>query len=241
MIPTYVLPYFGSNSAIVNTFSAALGIGPTPQWWLHCWSLAMLFALAWMRGSVVDKKFLAAFPLVAGLFDLTPVLSAIPLVPTIFHMIGLVLGMTGKEVDTVEPINLRPQRNFSMIASLVAVAGIGLFTVTLSHRLAPTAPATASQQAPLPLVAPVPAASSLSVPLPLASGISSSTESPTPDSAPGKIATAPAPVTVRANHVKPGAPKTAAPRNVSASPAGATSTTGKPSASYEVRTIHLDD
>lgn len=32
MVPTYVLPYFGSNSIIVNSIGAAVGRGMTPFW-----------------------------------------------------------------------------------------------------------------------------------------------------------------------------------------------------------------
>ncbi len=92
MIPTYVLPYFGSNSLLANVLGAALGHGPMPQWWLHAWSLVMLVLLGYLRGQIVGKRYLIAFPLVAAVFDMVPGLSVIPMVPTVMHALTVILG-----------------------------------------------------------------------------------------------------------------------------------------------------
>lgn len=120
MTPTYVLPYFGSNSAILNSLSTAAGVGPTPQWWLHFWCIAMLIILTWMRGVTIQKSFLTLFPLVAGFFDLVPVLSSIPLVPTIFHIIGLIMCSVGRVSEEILP-NYFKQK----------IAAIGVLIVTI--------------------------------------------------------------------------------------------------------------
>lgn len=92
MAPTYVLPYFGSNSLIANGLGATLGHGPMPQWWLHAWALVMLVLLGHMRGKLVGRRYLMVFPLVAAVFDMVPGLSAIPLVPTVMHFLAIILG-----------------------------------------------------------------------------------------------------------------------------------------------------
>lgn len=92
MTPTYILPYFGSNSLIANGLGAALGHGPMPQWWLHAWALVMLILLGHVRGQLVGKRYLIAFPLVASVFDMVPGLSIIPMVPTVMHALVIILG-----------------------------------------------------------------------------------------------------------------------------------------------------
>lgn len=92
MVPTYILPYAGSNSALVNGFSTAMGMGPTPQWWAHAWCLVMLVVLGWLRGNTIGKAFLPALPAVAALFDMTPGLSMVPLIPTLLHLAAIFFG-----------------------------------------------------------------------------------------------------------------------------------------------------
>ena len=92
MTPSYILPYFGSNSLIANGVGAALGHGPMPQWWLHAWALVMLILLGHVRGQLVGKRYLIAFPLVAAVFDMVPGLSIIPMVPTVMHALAVIFG-----------------------------------------------------------------------------------------------------------------------------------------------------
>lgn len=93
MLPTYVLPYFGSNSSAINLVSAGLGLGPTPFWWLHLWALLVLIVIAWIRGGWIGKRYLMAFPFAATIFDLVPGLNMVPLVPTFFHVCALAVGI----------------------------------------------------------------------------------------------------------------------------------------------------
>ncbi len=90
MLPTYVLPFFGSNSVLLN---AAVGL--TLPFWLHLLSLIALTAITFFRGVAVDKKWLIIFPILATVFDLIPVLVWIPLVPTVMHLFAIILGVTG--------------------------------------------------------------------------------------------------------------------------------------------------
>lgn len=99
MLATYILPYGGSNSALIQGTAAGMN---APQaghfqflFWLHLGSIAALCLLTWLRGSHVKKSWLVIFPVVAGVFDLTPGLSLIPLVPTAMHICALVMGARG--------------------------------------------------------------------------------------------------------------------------------------------------
>jgi hypothetical protein len=91
MIPTYLLPYMGSNSSILNATSA----GMNPFFWLHLSILIILAVVTWFRGSNIDKKWLLIFPILALVFDLVPGLSSIPLVPTVMHLLAIILGVVG--------------------------------------------------------------------------------------------------------------------------------------------------
>ncbi len=95
MIPTYYLPYVGSNSSALNTMGVASGAGMNPAFWAHLGTLTVLVFLSWCRGSVIDKGWLVILPILATVFDLTPGLSSIPFVPTIMHLLAIILGVTG--------------------------------------------------------------------------------------------------------------------------------------------------
>lgn len=127
LLPTYVLPYFGSNSAVMGVVSSALRASflPMPPWWIHAWCLVALIVLNWMRGNLINKKALAVFPVVAAFFDLTPGLSAIPLVPTVMHLIGLVVGAMGVVVLAEGDLAESKQNSLGSKGSIV----VGLFTV----------------------------------------------------------------------------------------------------------------
>lgn len=94
MIPTYILPYWGSNSAILNAGSSAAGLGLNPGFWLHLVVLSVLCALAWLRGAYVGKQWLVTFPFVAMAFDLVPGLNFVPFVPTVMHLCAIIVGVS---------------------------------------------------------------------------------------------------------------------------------------------------
>lgn len=50
MIPTYLLPYFGSNSSL-STMVIASTDGPILQTIHHLGALAILIVITWLRGS----------------------------------------------------------------------------------------------------------------------------------------------------------------------------------------------
>lgn len=95
MLPTYFLPYLGSNSAVVGTLGAVSEAGVNPAFWLHLGSLGVLIVMTWFRGVLIDKKWLIIFPILATVFDLVPGLNIIPLVPTVMHLLAIILGVAG--------------------------------------------------------------------------------------------------------------------------------------------------
>jgi hypothetical protein len=99
MLPTYGLPYLGSNSAIAGAISAAAGWGPSFAWWAHMWCLTMLMLLCWMRGQFIGKSYLPVFPFIAAIFDMVPGLNLIPLIPTVLHIVAIVIGVKNSALD----------------------------------------------------------------------------------------------------------------------------------------------
>ena len=105
MLPTYYLPFLGSNSAVLNAMGTAADAGLNPLFWLHLGSLLILIVVVWFRGALIDKKWLIIFPILATVFDLAPGLSTIPLVPTVMHLLAVILGVAG--VKAVAPATVQ--------------------------------------------------------------------------------------------------------------------------------------
>jgi hypothetical protein len=95
MLPTYYFPYLGSNSSALNAMGAAAGAGLNPAFYWHLIALLLLIGITWARGAYMGKKWLVIFPILAAVFDLVPGLSMIPLVPTVMHLLAIILGVIG--------------------------------------------------------------------------------------------------------------------------------------------------
>lgn len=93
LIPTYLLPYFGSNSAAIYAVGAAAGEIP-PQLIIHFLALLALVLIALGRGKAIGKLWLVIFPILAAFFDLVPGMSSVPLVVTVLHILAITLGLT---------------------------------------------------------------------------------------------------------------------------------------------------
>lgn len=97
MIPTYFLPYFGSNSSVLHAVDAAAGTTfMNFAFWLHMGSMLVLCFMCWVRGAYVGKQWLIIFPILAIVFDFVPGLSLIPLIPTVMHLLAIILGVVSK-------------------------------------------------------------------------------------------------------------------------------------------------
>lgn len=197
MIPTYLLPWLGSNSTVLNVLGATIGHGMMPQWWAHAWCLVMLVLMAWMRGDFIGKKYLPVFPFMAAVFDLTPGLSVIPLIPTALHLVAIILGTKiadqqplADSVGTTSGLGSVP-RKAGMLAGLMTVAAISgsvFFVSTSKKSLAEFAEQKSGSsikslptksEPPLPVAAPVTAPTTVNVAL----------EPPTVSAPPAKIDT----------------------------------------------------
>ena len=100
MVPTYLLPYLGSNSSVAQGMAMAAGQSALKiPFILHLLSLLVLCVLAKFRGDAVGKTWLVALPVLALLFDLVPFLSAIPMVPTVMHTVALIVGVVSSRGD----------------------------------------------------------------------------------------------------------------------------------------------
>lgn len=145
MILTYILPYFGSNSYALSIMSSLLtrGWGLLPQTWIHIWVIGILISIAMARGQVIGKSYLVAFPILAGCFDLLPVINTIPLAPTIFHILTLIMGSIGQaqpvaqnDEGTGNPQSLN-NRSFFILISITTICFCGalFYWTSLIYRL----------------------------------------------------------------------------------------------------------
>ncbi|MCA9507312.1 MAG: hypothetical protein KC505_02680 [Myxococcales bacterium] len=90
--PSYLLPWLGSNSMFANIFSsvARWGFG------VHVTSLCLAALLSFIRGVQLRTPQLALLSLSALVCDLVPLLNWIPLLPTFFHGLAILLGTDTK-------------------------------------------------------------------------------------------------------------------------------------------------
>lgn len=159
MVPTYVLPYFGSNSVVVGAIGAVVGRGLTPQWWIHAWCLTMLVLVASVRGKANGRSYLMIFPIIGGVFDLTPVLSFIPFVPTVMHLMALVLGCMNnaakpaaqnsvEELGSTAGVRSGWENWIALGASLLTVVGCILFVLNARQAVEPIRPTVSNTDTP---------------------------------------------------------------------------------------------
>ena len=85
-LPTYVLPWLGSNSLVAALVSGGSVLLYT---FLHCLCLIGLILIACIRAVHVRHAVLALLPVCAAMFDMVPGLSLIPFAPTAFHIATL--------------------------------------------------------------------------------------------------------------------------------------------------------
>lgn len=100
LLPTYILPYFGSNSVLANSVSTVADFGLTSAFWLHIASIYILIAVSWFRGTLIGRSWLPSLPAIAGMFDLVPGLNWMPLVPTGFHVATLIMAVNREALES---------------------------------------------------------------------------------------------------------------------------------------------
>ena len=111
MFPTYVLPYVGSNSSLMNAAALASGIGMNPAFWLHLLASSMLVFFAFLRGRAIERSWLPLFPFLALVFDLVPGSNWVPLVPTICHLKTISFGVILTKPIALSAPNVQMSKN----------------------------------------------------------------------------------------------------------------------------------
>lgn len=134
MIPTYILPYFGSNSLVFNSIGKLASGGMPMQFWWHLTCYAVLMFLAYSRGIQMARGWLVSLPIVAMVFEFVPGLSYIPLVPTGLNLAALFIGTTRSAPPGFTPENVAKRTEWSLwtLAIFCALVLISLFTSNMS-------------------------------------------------------------------------------------------------------------
>ena len=85
-LPTYYLAYSGmvENSSSASTLNLPAA--------LYILSMVGIWGICFIRGSIIGKNWLVLIPTVAFVFNLTPALTAIPIVPYAYHLLAIFLG-----------------------------------------------------------------------------------------------------------------------------------------------------
>jgi O-antigen ligase len=104
MLTTYYWPLLGSNTYITRSIEASSGATTYLfATWIHLAVLLALVVITWFRGTFINRKWLIVFPILALIFDMGPVINNIPLIPTIMHLLAIILGVALKSEATLVP------------------------------------------------------------------------------------------------------------------------------------------
>ena len=60
---------------------------------LYFLSMIVILAICHIRGSLIGKHWLVLIPTVAFVFDMTPSLTGIHIVPHVYHALAIIIGM----------------------------------------------------------------------------------------------------------------------------------------------------
>ncbi|MEY4501026.1 MAG: hypothetical protein RIS52_916 [Pseudomonadota bacterium] len=131
LIPTYILPYFGSNSMLINGIGAEIAGGRPVQFWYHISAYAGLIFLAYIRGVRIARVWLFAFPIFAMFFDLVPVINNIPWVPSILNIAALYIGASRSAPAGYAPESLNTKIEFGLWA-IAAFSAFAIFKIWMT-------------------------------------------------------------------------------------------------------------
>lgn len=90
LVFTYMLPFLGSNSVVINTLTSGLN----PFFWMHLLAAMSMVLIGGIRGALLGKEWLLFLPVLALMFDFLPILNCIPFGPSVFHALTLLSGLT---------------------------------------------------------------------------------------------------------------------------------------------------
>lgn len=107
MLPTYIWRWIFAAGAVGAAMDesggaeAAISSMATATYVLLAISYVIMIFVSYRRGAANNRRFLVAFPIVGGLFDI--VLGFIPFVPTIFNILAIVFGsMSRRSAEEAE-------------------------------------------------------------------------------------------------------------------------------------------
>ena len=109
MLPTYIWRWIFAAGAVGAAMSERAGADAsidsmaTATYVLLSISYVIMIFVSYRRGVANNRKFLIAFPIVGGFFDI--VLGFIPFIPTIFNVLAIVFGsMSRRSAEAVDEI-----------------------------------------------------------------------------------------------------------------------------------------
>lgn len=102
MLPTYFIPYLRtSSSAFYGLDDAGTNVFNFP-FFIHLTSMVVLCGICLVRGIVVGKNWLILLPMVAFAFEFISKLSVIPYIPTMYHILAIIVGATSTNISVME-------------------------------------------------------------------------------------------------------------------------------------------
>lgn len=96
VLPSYVMSHKSSSEAV-----AAGGFDITLL--IYSASVIAVCAICVVRGKLVDKNWLVLLPMVAFAFEFISKLSVIPYIPTMYHMLAIIVGASSAVVTQAKP------------------------------------------------------------------------------------------------------------------------------------------
>jgi signal transduction histidine kinase len=99
MLPTYFLPYLRTSSSAFYGFEDAASANAfNYPFFIHLACMIILCWICYVRGAMIGKSWLFFLPMVAFAFEFISKLSAIPYVPSMYHVLAIVVGATSANV-----------------------------------------------------------------------------------------------------------------------------------------------
>jgi hypothetical protein len=92
MIPAY-LTYVDSSSTMLLRHSINIHI-VNPALIIHLGSMLVLCLICNIRGALIGRRWLMLLPMIAIAFEFLPALSGIPYVPSVYHLLAIVIGIS---------------------------------------------------------------------------------------------------------------------------------------------------
>ncbi|WP_232415377.1 MULTISPECIES: GreA/GreB family elongation factor [Methylotenera] len=92
MMLTYYLAQLGAQSPFLQGLDVAGASVYNFPFFLHLSAMLILLWICFVRGAIIGERWLVLLPMVVFAFELIPKLSTIPVVPTIYHLLAIVVG-----------------------------------------------------------------------------------------------------------------------------------------------------